>query len=339
MATLGKGGVVTLERDVPAAIALSRSRLTATATPKLNIDSPEYDSGMKVTLCSALGLPLDLTGVGGWADCPSGHGFYGGTGERLGPCTFHRSAGDSAPFYEAIEGAGEFYDGEADTGFTQFFDCYVHRDELDRLSFYSTEIDAINGQATGLLALMPIGFGALIVAPYGADSAYRAELLALATAAAALPPEDGEAELSTVAEPDPSPWKQLCELGAWVLETDPTMLDTTAIGEEFGDSAKSVLRGAGSFNSFIGRSAQTEEYEGEFLLRASLLLRKGSKAKARFRLANQALGTTKIPGELYYRTDILIGKAVINTRPREYIGLSVDFVSVGEIKLLHDAAA
>lgn len=338
MATLGSGGVVTLEREVPSAIALSRSRLTATGVPKFNIDSPEYDSGMRVTLCSALGLPLDRAGSAGWADSPDGHGFYGGAGERLGPATHHRT-NDASPFYSAFDSVGGFYDSESSTGFTQFFDCYVHRDELDRLSFYSSEIDAINGQATGLLTLMPIGFGALIVAPYGADPAYRAELLALASVAAAMPPADGEAELSTVAEPDPSPWKQLCELGAWVLETDPTMLDTTAIGEEFGDSAKSVLRGAGSFNSFIGRSAQVEEYEGEFLLRASLLLRKGSKAKARFRLANQAAGTAKIPGELYYWTNILIGKAVINTRPREYIGLSVDFVSVGEIKLLHDATA
>jgi hypothetical protein len=115
---------------------------------------------------------------------------------------------------------------------------------------------------------------------------------------------------------------------------DATQLDHNAIGQTFGESAKGMLRGAGSFNGEIDHRYISGEQSGLGMLRLMMLTNQGSKARARFQLMDQRNASLPlVPERVFYETDILLGKTSVNTQAGDVILLSAEFVATGKIAL------
>jgi hypothetical protein len=125
----------------------------------------------------------------------------------------------------------------------------------------------------------------------------------------------------------------------WTLNLSHTEIDTTAIGEGFGDAVKSgVVSGGGSLNFLVERSlASTTESDSALLLELLFLANAGANADAEFWMIRNrpALNCSSLaPGSLYYTASILITSAVVNTAAEALISGSVEFITIGEIELV-----
>jgi hypothetical protein len=341
----GSGGTVTLSREWPTPAVVSDERLTQAALLRLEITEPGFWSGDRVILSSPLGVPLDITNTG-YANCPGGHAIYPGGGLPLGPSRDHCST-MAAQFYPANM-ADSFYETPATVGFTPQVAVWLHRDELDRCTFFRDEISAVNNDGDERIDLEPVDFGSMVIAIEDGANAYRDALAAAAATVAGRALADGEQPLedliplpaviaSAGTTADARGWRRQCDLTGWVFETDATNLDSTAIGEEFGEGIKGLIRGAGSFTADVSNTYGLEEQAAEVMLKLVLLTGKGREATARFLLADGNIlhGTADAPvvaRQLYYETQILLGKTSLNVKPREAITLSAEFIATGRIR-------
>lgn len=352
MAIRGNGGYLTFSREWPGPLALDPARLETTGgITRISVDELAFWSGEQVTLANPAGLPFDILGTG-YANTPDGHAFWGGGGSQ-GPVTQHRT-GDAGVFWNASD-AAEFWESPASVGLTTSATFYIHRDQMDRASFYPTEIQAHNGGPDGRIQLLPSLSGALVMAIASSASGYTAALVAAAGMLPAAIP-DGEVPLSSLVplapviaaageDADQRGWLREADLGQWVFETDPRLLDPTAIGEEFGDSTKGLVRGSGSFQAvFSNRYLGPDVANGAAFLRLVLLTRTGSKSRARFLLASGATAgscegsdISTIAGDLYYETDMLLGRCTLDNPGDGIVTFSGQFVSVGQIRLVSGA--
>jgi hypothetical protein len=186
----------------------------------------------------------------------------------------------------------------------------------------------------------------MLILPASSDAGYATAALQLLQAIAGAEIPDGEqpaANLSpvpqvltdTAADVEERGWLKQCDLTEWVLEMDATQLDQDAIGQAFGESAKGVLRGAGSFNGEIDHSHVTGEQSGLGMLRLMMLTGQGSKARARFQLLDQRSASLPlVPERVFYETDILLGKSSVNTSATDVIRMSAQFIATGGIWLV-----
>lgn len=137
----------------------------------------------------------------------------------------------------------------------------------------------------------------------------------------------------------------LCNLREYSLNLDAPAIDTTLVGEKFGDNIKSLVRGGGSFEFFIDRNCLGEDTEdASWMLLNLLTLTEGGctnqpiETEAWFYLYEQDCTASNcfppIGGSLYYKANILITQAAVNVRPTELIAGTAEFVTTGEIKLL-----
>ena len=382
MAVLGQHGIVKLSREWPAPTALADERLQHGASPSLHLNEQAFQSGDEVLLVSLRGVPLAggggqiapsrqlvslsgnplLTlsdqplfvgsGIGGdeYAPCPDGHAFWPDSGTAIGPALAARTAdggfwGDdpSAPFWESAN----------TVGFVQGVTAFINRDELDDVRFYSTEIDAINGGATGLVPMRNVHPGPMLILPSTTEAktpAYFNAAIEILTAIEGMEIADGEQAagdlaplpailVDTAADAEKRGWLIQCDLTGWVFEMDATQLDADAIGQAFGESAKGMLRGAGSFNGEVDHSWVVGEQSGLGMLRLMMLTAQGSKARAQFQLMDQRTATAPLVRErVFYETDILIGKTSVTTDAANVIQLSAQFVATGKIKLAKQSA-
>jgi hypothetical protein len=141
--------------------------------------------------------------------------------------------------------------------------------------------------------------------------------------------------IDTAADVEQRGWLKQCDLTEWVFEMDATQLDHDAIGQAFGESAKGMLKGAGSFNGEIDHSHVTGEQSGLGMLRLMMLTGQGSKARARFQLLDQrSAGLPQVPERVFYETDILLGKSSVNTSATDVIRMSAQFIATGRIRLV-----
>jgi hypothetical protein len=130
-------------------------------------------------------------------------------------------------------------------------------------------------------------------------------------------------------------WLLQCDLTDWVFEADATQLDQDAIGQAFGESAKGMLRGAGSFNGEIDHSLVTGKQSGLGMLRLMMLTEQGSKARAQFQLLDQRSASLPLVKDLvFYETDIMLGKTSVNTSATDVIRMSAQFIATGRIRLV-----
>lgn len=135
-----------------------------------------------------------------------------------------------------------------------------------------------------------------------------------------------------------SPFLIQAQIVDWSLNLTNSEIDTTSLGEEFGDAIKTgVVSGGGSLNFLVERTISNTVSEDSTIL-MNLLLSSGigSKASAEFwMIRNRPEDNCGIleKGSLYYTTDILITNSVINTTVDRLINGTIEFVTVGEIQL------
>jgi hypothetical protein len=341
MAVLGQFGIVELSREWPAPTALADERLQRGATPSLDLSDLAFQSGDEVLLVSLRGVPLGI-GTSAAAPCPDGHAFWTGGATAVGPALTARTTGGT--FWNA-NAALAFWESSSTVGFQQAATAFIHRDEMDDVRFYATELDAINGGSTGLIPLRNVSPGPMLILPASAVTGYSAAALTLLQSIADIDIPDGEhpAEnlapvpeilTDTAADVAERGWLRQCDLTSWVFEMDATTLDHDAIGQAFGESAKGVLRGAGSFDGEIDHSYVSGEQSGLGMLRLMMLTQQGSKARARFQLVEQRSATPPMVSErVFYETDILLGKTTVNASATDVITMSAQFIATGRIRL------
>jgi hypothetical protein len=302
MALVGVDGMVSLLREWPEPEVLPDAAVTqAGGVTRIDLEDRGWWSGDRVTLTAPGGLPFDLNGDG-YADCPDGHRFYG-PNPVAGPATLHR-ASDTAPFYR--DDADPFYEDAASVGLTTTTTLYVHRDPLDRATFYSDEYSAVSGRGGALQSLIPVGFGEM-------------------TMAAAWTEQDG--------------WRQVCNLQGFVVDIDPSNLDVAAIGEEFGSAVRGLVRGAGSFAGQMSNQYQQGVMSTARLAKLALLTRKGAKAQGRFQLGPGNADICAPEPPLYYEAEILMGKTTVSVAVADATTIQAEFVMTSEPRLVSDYAA
>lgn len=373
MAVLGQQGVVELSREWPAPTVLSGSRLQRGNSPSIDLTDLAFQSGDEVLLVALRGVPAGI-GLNGFAPCPDGHAFWTGGSTAVGPALAARTTGggfwsqdDTLPFWES----------SATVGFQQTTTAYIHRDAMDDVRLYDTELNAINGGSTGLIPLRNVSPGPLLILPASSQAGYAAAALVLletivgvTTAGVSelnffdasvftefsdgqvmgidIPYGEQPAErlatvpqilTDTAADVEERGWQIQCDLTGWVFEMDAAQLDQDAIGQAFGEYAKGSLRGAGSFNGEIDHSRIAGEQSGLGMLRLMMLTGQGSKARARFHLTDQRTASLPlVPERVFYETDILLGKTSVDTKATDVILLSAQFVATGQIRLAQDGA-
>lgn len=143
--------------------------------------------------------------------------------------------------------------------------------------------------------------------------------------------------------PDPL-WRFICDLQEWSLELDAPSVDTTGVGEKFGEAVKSLVTGGGSADFFIDRTCFNSDRQdnGLYMMQLLLMTERGATANARFYLIDRSQDqescqpncSGQLPGMLWYETQILITRNAVNIRPTELVAGTAQFVTTGEIRLL-----
>ena len=233
----------------------------------------------------------------------------------------------------------DFWETELTTGFDQVRSAYLNRDQLDRITFYKTEGGAINRNPDDLILFSNIEYKSLLIAPYSSSVNYQIALEALgqfmfeeaggqeqaASAIIDLPEE----MLNIAEDPEQRGWSILVGCREWTLQTDPAVLDTTAIGEDFGDSVKDVVRGSGSFNGFIPVSnPDSSKFDARGFIRLMLMTETGSKARVRLRVQDQKTGGCENEDAVWIEADILLGPGEISASVDEAVTYSSQFIVV-----------
>lgn len=363
MAVLGSGGVLNISREIPDAMALTVARLNADS---ISLANQAYWAGDRIIIAAADGVPFDVNGDG-YADCPDGHGFYRGSAWDTGPALAFYVGGltDGAPFYNygyplltqsgdtittqdgddllfpGLAADEDWYNTTATTGLTTQIDGYMSRDVLDRIKLWTTEGAAHSetGTEKPLVTVKPSNF---IIAHYDNDATYASAINTAANSIQPLTLPDSEQRLeSVITLPagfsvvcENRDWKLQCDLEEWVMSIDASNLDTTAIGETFGEHVKSLVRGAGSLQFLAEHSYVDTEQDGLALLRLVLLTQNQCNTRARFYIyKDRSAPSPRIDGSVYYECDILLTNTRLNTRATEVIAGTADFVATSEIKL------
>lgn len=300
MAVLGVGGKVRLRREAPEPMVLRPDNID-TASNSIYLRNPAFWSGDNITISSTNGLPVDVDNGSDGPDCPDGHAMYYESEWRLGTNRDHITS-ENDDFYTATN-TDQFYMREEECGLTTSQNYYIYRDQLDKVSFYSTRAAALLGRTTDRVTLFKVDFNSLII--------------------------------SAVGGPTGALWMLQCDMSQWSLNMNAPEVDTTSVGEKFGESIKSLVSGGGSIDFYIDRKHTSNTEQGSTALMQLLLLtEKGCNADAEFWMVDSAEDRTDVmPGDLYYSTQILITSVAVNTRSADVIAGSANFVTVGEIAL------
>jgi hypothetical protein len=346
MAIDGEIGTLTLSRSWPPAVVLTDELLDAPGrVVRLRVEEPEFLGGDQVLLTAPLGLPIDVLGTG-YANCPDGHSFWGDP-DSSGPASRHR-VGTDAPFWGPDDNA-TFWEHPGTVGFAQQATVFIHRDALERVTFYSLEVSAVNGGELSRLPLRLVGFDRLILSVASSRSGYAQALLALALA---LPrPEQPESLLSDLvtalptviteagADADERGWKRQADLSGWEIETDAGMLDHGAIGEAFGSVIASQASGAGSFSGEMSNTYHPGVSSSAAMLRLQQLTRHGSTATIRLLVADGPRGHSSgheyIREDcLFYELDIALTKTRLSAQSGNTMQISGQFAAVGDVRFV-----
>ena len=339
MAVIGNGGVLEISREIPDAVALTSARINTGSAPyTISLNNQAYWAGDRVIIAAADGVPFDVNGDG-YADAPDAHGFYTGSIWALGPS--RDTLGSNA--YQTGGDAGDFYNTSITTGLATQIDGYISRDTLDRIRLW-TSSNAGHSESGTEEVLSNVKPGNFIIAYYSSDSNYTTALNSAATTLQNLTLPSSEQRLASVitlpsgfdsvCDQANRSWELQCDLKEWVMSIDASNLDTTAIGETFGESVKSLVRGAGSLTFFAEHSYTQGEQDGLALLRLVLLTQNQCNTKARFYLyKDRADNAGRIGGSVYYECSIMLTNTRLNTRATEVIAGTADFVAVSDIRL------
>jgi len=360
MAVLGTGGKVRLRREAPEPTVLSPDNINL-GSNAIYVRNPAFWSGDQVTLTSVNGLPIDVDGDS-QPDCPDGHAMYYQSKWTLGSNRDHITSA-SDPFYSATN-TDPFYMREEECGLTTSATYFIYRDQLDRVSFYTTRSAALTGAAVNRTTLYRVDFRSLIIAAAGTTD-YQNAITECAADIGTYAFSDGQDEVTLESICDFAPnyeepaadtaeynnanfepryyinagesgalWRVQCELSQWTLNLSAPEVDTTSIGERFGEAVKSIVSGGGTMDFTVERETYTDNEDPTILMRLLLLTEKGCRTDAQFWMIDNRTATGDLlPGDLFYDTEILVTSVAINTRAGDIIAGSMNFVTVGEIAL------
>lgn len=360
MAVLGVGGIVRLRRELPEPVVLPSSALSL-ASYSVVLRDPAYWTGDLVTLVNTAGLPFDAEGTG--PGCPDGYAMYAGSDWLLGANKSHLTS-DSSSYYTQNDSANFYQSAEAVELNTKAW-YYIYRDQLDRISFYTSRAAAMAGTPGSRIPLKNVDFGSMILSLAGSND-YETALMKCVVALGEWNQADirDEVTLKSLCELDPnSPalipgtedynnasvkpayaldvneygqaWNTQGYLQNWSLSLSAPEVETTSVGERFGDAVKSVINGGGSMDFLVERSDLADnKQDSTALMRLLMMVDKGCKAEAQFWMIKGRKSTDPLlPGDLYYETQLMVTSVAINTRPDDIIAGSLNFVTVGEIAL------
>jgi hypothetical protein len=346
MAIDGEIGTLTLSRSWPRPVVLTDDLLDAPGSVvRLRIEEPGFLNGDQVLITAPLGVPFDVLGTG-YANCPDGHSFWGDA-DSSGPATLHRVGADP-PFWGPDDNA-TFWEHPGTVGLTQQATVYIHQDALERATFYSLEVSAVNGGELSRLPLRVVGFDRLILSVASDRAGYAEALLALALT---IPrPEETEVGLEDIAPAlppairdagaaaDERGWKRQADLSSWELETDTTALDQGAIGEAFGAVLAGQVRGAGSFSGELSNTYHPGVSPSSAMLRLDLLTKRGGTGTIRLLVADGRRGHSNGHGFireecLFYELDILLTNVRLSTQAGETKKIRGQFASIGDVRFI-----
>lgn len=348
MAIDGQIGTITLSRSWPSPVVLTDAAMDAPGqVVRLRLNEPGFMSGDEVLITGPMGLPLDVLGTG-WPNCPDGHSFWGEPGTS-GPATLHRLAEDP-PFWGPDDNA-TFWEHPGSVGFAQQARLFIHLDALDRATFYSREVDAVNGGQMGRRPLRQVGFDRLLLSVASTRNGYSEALLAVASA---IPrPSEPETLLTDLvpasalpaalhdagAAADERGWVRQGDLSSWEIETDAGVLDHGAIGEAFGSVIASQASGAGSFSGEISNTYFPGVSPSSAMLRLQLLTHHGSSATIRLLVADGPRGHSNgnefIREEcLFYELDIALTKVRLSAQAGDTMKIQGQFAAIGTVRFV-----
>lgn len=352
MAVLGTNGIVRFRREAPSPLVIPSSALRADID-SLIVRNQDFWNGDEVRIQAPNGLPLSVEAL------PEGVGCYFGSFYELGANRIHVTS-ETDEYYVSNDDSVKFYSQGTPVN-SQIY--YIYRDRLDRISFYTTRAHALSGLPENRVDLRQLDFRYIILSVTGTEDYDNAMAECIAAAGEYrlsdvtdevtlesicdfpplfLQPTAGTAEYDN-AELSPRRWIngfpwiiQGC-IAEWSVELSSEGINTTAVGDKFGENIKSVVTGGGRFDFDIDRKASNDSYDSTALMQLLLLTEKGCKAKAQFymifgRETSQSMPEL-LPGDLFYECDILITNSAINTRAGEIIVGSANFVTTGAIEL------
>jgi hypothetical protein len=347
MALLGAHGEVSFSREWAQPTVVNQERLVSGSPNSLDLGNPAFWAGDRVLLLCQRGIPARLPGTTN-APCPSGYSFYGGGQYQTGPAVTARTVGNA--MYAGLASRA-FYEQAPSVPLVTSAYVFIHRDELDNITFFSDEDDAINGSGSSFLPISVLDSGPILITPAPAGNYSQAIVSQALSFLSPILFEGMEAELAgDQVFPDDfiktisqlledasleSNWKQVANLTSWVFETNVDVLDQNAIGQQFGESAKGTLKGAGSFNAIVKAADPSLEFSPSSMLRLMFITQAGARAKAKFVIADGARSQTSCDSnrKIYYETPLIISKSTVNTTVQELITMTIEFVATGKIRI------
>jgi hypothetical protein len=356
MPVLGDSGILRLRREAPDAVFLPFAALN-TVLDSFQMINQDFWTGDEVWLSSPFGIPVSADAI------PSGLGMYVGGLWSTGANRAH-IADDDDDFYVPLidDGDDELFYGQGTLITGRHY--FIHRDQFDRVSFYTDYASAMNGTKTARVPLFNLSFDAVLLSARGTADYDNA----MVTCQSTLGPYKyadiiSELTLASICDSAPTyesptagtgdynnadvqprrlvngfPWSVVCLLREWTLNLDGPSVDTTCIEQKFGEAVKSIVSGGGSIDFMVDRQSTGEGVtDPTSLLQLLLLTEKGAKAEAEFwmiqnRKQNSAC-TGLLDGDLYYKAEILVTNTAINVRPDDLIAGSAQFVTTGPIAL------
>lgn len=344
MPVLGVGGVLELRRELPSAVVVNPSAVRP-HVDALDVTEDGFWIGDPVWVWGPRGLPFDLDDDGR-PDLRGGFGmFFGSSLGLYGARAARLQSGASRWF--GTEAPFQTPSGQV---VTEGANLFIFRDGLDRISFYRTLDDALAGDPQQRLPIFPVDFGLLLIAPVG-STGYKERLDPALTELRSFRFPEGAGELrlehiTTASLPEPTgddddrPWRFLAEMDEWSLELSSSEIDTTALGQRFGESVRALVTGGGEMNFYINRFENEKEIDSTYISRLLTLLDKGGKVEATFSLApaadehNYKPGYRRLPQQYgAYKAELILTRNSISTRADDLIRGSAMFVTVGRIKL------
>ena len=382
MPVLGNGGRVLLKRPVPAKCELSYEDFRPECDSFI-FNCPGWLNGDLVCV-DKLPISIDgyPNLVSGYASYQESKYFVGPNRDHIlnnkdafykndpSECYPAGQCQDDANFY-VKNGVGDIPGADENGG-----GCYwLHIDDFGKAQLYTDKCSAISGCGTPV-SLADVWFDEPIeIFPYGEadyanarwdcdfDACYREtgdyvmsdvqdELTDVSICESAPAFDFPIAGTSDYGDADvlPRPYKDwptpqaLCGIREYSLTLDAPSIDTTIVGEKFGEAVKSLVSGGGTFEFFIDRNCFGDDVEdASWELMNLLFTTEGGcsgqpiETEAWFYVM-EGHGCEgcfpPIGGSLYYRANILITQTAVNVRPTELVVGTATFVTTGPIKLM-----
>ena len=324
MPVLGTGGRLILKRTKAAPCVINKADIN-TDTGLINTICSDYWSGDKVKICSSNDLPIfddgsaeiDISVVATYFDDPQVLDLK----ENRDHITalndvFYKTAAEEYPTGRGGDNADFYYRGgpgsdppEPPVGGSACVTGYICVNELGQVKLYTD-------RCAGLACCGPTTL----------DFVPGAELMKWD---------------SITIEHEDFDWEVLCGIQDYSIEFEAPNLETTSVGQKFGESVKSLVNGGGSCNFYVERACNAEGTDNSTeLLQLLMMTEKGCEAEARFIVYQKDGDCSKpncgelLPGTLYYESNILVTQTAINVRPTEMVAGSCNWVTTGTIKML-----